>query len=826
MGTIVRTTALAFLMIFQINTLAEVNTTGSAVDNNGNIVVIGYCLGNVRIAGQEYTITQPSVYILKLDPNGEMIWVKFANSNGSVKANAVAVDSSGNIYITGEFSGTANFDTYSLTAPTTDAFIAKYNHAGEVSWVKHGASPGTARGNDIFIKSNLVFVCGFAETITFDSLSTPGGGFVIIYNSNGSIINLYTTRDYAYKFTVDKDSSLILYTGELISQSYWPSLSKYLFSGENLWIEYINAHHDQTLCTDTSDNIFSVSGFINNPLFFKKFDSSGNLINSVGFGPGGSGKDMILHSQNDLILCGLYTNTFSFGNTTIQSVGLKDFFIAMIDTSFNPIWTKHGGGSYDDELINISLTNDGNIICNGNFTGAVTVDTIQITGGISATDKWVGITKFDPDGNLIWLKKIVEQFTPPSTANWFPLEVGNKFQYFKIYNSYSSVGYGDYSIKLFQVTDSVRINNKKYFSVDGFYWFSTGTKIRYEQESQQIFVLYNNQEYLFMDFSKVPGEVFSQIQYNGSFRNTSILTTNLFILDDSVSTKGFYNIVRVGGGGWPPMPYADIATWCYFAPEVGWVFQDEESYISTFPTTDLFIIEYLINKDGQPIHKKHTESATLNFNPVLFIPYGDSLHQNFVVLHPFSKQNVPASHGYFSYMNAYLQSFYFNGSDTLWNPEFQIQQTTEKDFTLNYQFDTTKYNEDYHLYYRIAAVDKGIVADTFYSPPTGFYKLFWRDSTTSVNQLSPDVFDYSLSQNYPNPFNPSTKISFSLPGREFVTLKVFDILGKEITTLVNEELDAGKYEVDFDGSDLSSGIYIYQFKSGVYFSTKKMLLIK
>jgi len=87
---------------------------------------------------------------------------------------------------------------------------------------------------------------------------------------------------------------------------------------------------------------------------------------------------------------------------------------------------------------------------------------------------------------------------------------------------------------------------------------------------------------------------------------------------------------------------------------------------------------------------------------------------------------------------------------------------------------------------------------------------------------------YSLEQNYPNPFNPSTKIPFQIPGAEFVTLKVYDILGKEVSTLLNEHKPQGKYEVEFHPSNknLSSGIYYYSLRAGDFLKTRKMLFIK
>jgi hypothetical protein len=84
----------------------------------------------------------------------------------------------------------------------------------------------------------------------------------------------------------------------------------------------------------------------------------------------------------------------------------------------------------------------------------------------------------------------------------------------------------------------------------------------------------------------------------------------------------------------------------------------------------------------------------------------------------------------------------------------------------------------------------------------------------------------SLSQNYPNPFNPTTTIKYHLPEISFITIKIYNVLGKEIVTLVYEEKPAGEYEVEFDGSGLPSGIYFYQLRAGQYVETKKMVLLE
>jgi hypothetical protein len=96
--------------------------------------------------------------------------------------------------------------------------------------------------------------------------------------------------------------------------------------------------------------------------------------------------------------------------------------------------------------------------------------------------------------------------------------------------------------------------------------------------------------------------------------------------------------------------------------------------------------------------------------------------------------------------------------------------------------------------------------------------------TPKVNTSIPKV--YSLEQNYPNPFNPSTVINYSIPKTSMVKISVFDILGREVMTLVNGTKQPGSYNVEFDASNLASGVYIYKLQSGDFTDTKKMLLIK
>lgn len=98
--------------------------------------------------------------------------------------------------------------------------------------------------------------------------------------------------------------------------------------------------------------------------------------------------------------------------------------------------------------------------------------------------------------------------------------------------------------------------------------------------------------------------------------------------------------------------------------------------------------------------------------------------------------------------------------------------------------------------------------------------------TTGVEQISSIADVFALKQNYPNPFNPSTKINFSIPAREFVTLSVYDLVGNQVETIVSRQLNAGEYEFNFNAKNLTSGVYFYTLKAGNFKETKRMLLVK
>ena len=172
----------------------------------------------------------------------------------------------------------------------------------------------------------------------------------------------------------------------------------------------------------------------------------------------------------------------------------------------------------------------------------------------------------------------------------------------------------------------------------------------------------------------------------------------------------------------------------------------------------------------------------------------------------------------------------FDGGATWENPmNLQGDSNVMEEFPVfakNPEFDGTWGEPHFHFIY----LEDAIPGVSLFDENSWSDESVWRYETTSLifDNVENDniVNGFDLKQNYPNPFNPSTKIKYAISSRQFVTLKVYDVLGKEIATLVNEEKSAGSYEVVFDASKLPSGIYFYTLNAGEFSQTRKMILLK
>ncbi|MGC8654760.1 MAG: T9SS type A sorting domain-containing protein, partial [Candidatus Kryptoniota bacterium] len=126
--------------------------------------------------------------------------------------------------------------------------------------------------------------------------------------------------------------------------------------------------------------------------------------------------------------------------------------------------------------------------------------------------------------------------------------------------------------------------------------------------------------------------------------------------------------------------------------------------------------------------------------------------------------------------------------------------------------------------FALAISGTNIFAGTYGS---GVWRRPLSEMISSIKRINDGLpAHFSLNQNYPNPFNPATNISFSIPSKSFVSLKVFDALGREVATLLSEELPPGMYSQQWNAQGFPSGVYFYRLQAGSFTDTKKLILLK
>ena len=181
-------------------------------------------------------------------------------------------------------------------------------------------------------------------------------------------------------------------------------------------------------------------------------------------------------------------------------------------------------------------------------------------------------------------------------------------------------------------------------------------------------------------------------------------------------------------------------------------------------------------------------------------------------------------------LTSFNAAAYRNGIELTWNTStetnnsgFDIERSPDN---INFQkigfvkgFGTSTNSNSYSY------LDRNVGGKFFYRlKQIDFNGSFKYSKTVEVNTSKP--FAFVLNQNYPNPFNPSTTISYSIPEKSFVSIKIYNVLGNVVASLVNNQVDAGEHNVQFNAAGLSSGVYFYTIKAGNFSATKKLMLLK
>ncbi|MGE5436798.1 MAG: T9SS type A sorting domain-containing protein [Syntrophothermus sp.] len=181
-----------------------------------------------------------------------------------------------------------------------------------------------------------------------------------------------------------------------------------------------------------------------------------------------------------------------------------------------------------------------------------------------------------------------------------------------------------------------------------------------------------------------------------------------------------------------------------------------------------------------------------------------------------------------NYMSGHLSmKDSLNGIQWVTNQEYHLTNDGFKTYTVKQR---PSYKVFEYFYYGCEAIyacgDSGYFAKSIDCGDTWTEIPFVVLNPTEVNENNTTITNYSLEQNYPNPFNPSTRINYNLLSSGMTTIKVYDVVGKEIATLINEYQTSGSHYVDYNSKDLNSGVYFYKINSGEFTEVKKMVFIK
>jgi hypothetical protein len=418
------------------------------------------------------------------------------------------------------------------------------------------------------------------------------------------------------------------------------------------------------------------------------------------------------------------------------------------------------------------------------------------TNCIAITDSTTFILNFD--NNLY-----KEEHHPYIGHNYYPLSIGNKWQYIR-YSYYDNgiTSTTNYSTLVREVSGDTIINGDHYFVL--------GTLFLRYGDDNRLYQWQNSNENMIMDFNLIWGETF---QYLGSTAYIREGYTNSFGKERYY--KGFVH--PYGTQGSESVSYIDSLGFNYTYSSDYWYVVSQSSEIS--------LIDAQIRYDDSLYYYSNHYKPQILLTPVTST---DTLNLtfNFNVNHAYTKFSSTGTSRNFI-QDVWLEYYYSKG-DTLTGSDSLICQTLENSTlcSVSINFDSLKFAEGYKFNYAIYARDKALIPEISRSPEGGFYILTYESAPSGIKEIGKNKYSFALSQNYPNPFNPKTIIQYEISRKQLIILKVYDVLGNEVRTLVNEEEAAGDYTVEFDANKLASGIYFYQLRAGSNVISKKMILLR
>jgi len=390
---------------------------GSSADEGASVTLDGF--GNIYTTGSfkgttdfdpgplTFTLTSAGdadIFISKLDAAGNFLWAKQLGGTGIDVGYSIIHDGSGNIYATGSFSGTVDFDpgavgTFYLTSSgNSDIFIFKLDATGGFMWAKQMGGIGYDQGN----------------FITLDGLG-----------------NIYTTGDF--RDSVDFDPGPLTFT--LTSTgNYDIFISKLDATGNFVWAKHMggtSADRSKSISTDASGNVYRSCSFLtiadfdpgmgtvnltsagNTDIFISKLDAAGDFVWAKQMGGTGIdyGTSISLDAAGNIYTTGYFSQTADFdpgtGTSDLISAGLTDIFILKLDAAADFVWAKGMGGTQNDQSYSISHDASGNVYTTGYFQGTADFDPGSATSNLTSAGNYdLFIAKLNTAGNFVWATQI------------------------------------------------------------------------------------------------------------------------------------------------------------------------------------------------------------------------------------------------------------------------------------------------------------------------------------------------------------------------------------------------------------------------------------
>ncbi len=540
---------------------------------------------------------------------------------------------------------------------------------------------------------------------------------------------------------------------------------------------------------ETSDGGFIITGYTRSfgtmsgrNLLLLRTDSFGNLIWVNGYGGNNDdeGNSVVQTSDGGFAACG-YTKSYGSGG--------NDVYLIKVDANGNQLWDRMFGGASDEEAYSMVLTGDGGFLIAG------------ATSSFGAGSRDIWLIKTDSAGNQQWTKTIGGLSSDGArsinkTSDGGYIITGWTFSY----------GPGAVGNVWLVKTDS--LGNMQWNKFFGGTDVDRGLSVQQTNDGGYILTGYTASSGAGLDdMLLIKTDASGNAQWQKTFGGTGRDYGNSVIQ----STDGGYVItgytLSYGAGG------DDL--WIVKTDEQGNMLWNK-TLGGAQSDVGNFIIE---SSDGSFVITGHTLSFGAGLHDVWLIKLASIIP---VELVSFSAEVIGNN----------VELKWTTASETN-NSGFELQKSQKSEVK------SQKWNSVAFIKGRGTSteINSYEFVDHNLEPGNYSYRLKQIDydgNYTFSNIIDVEIFqpaEFRLEQNYPNPFNPSTKISWQLPIGSWQTLKLFDVLGREVATLVDEYRDAGKYEIEFNAAQVSgiesaSGVYFYRLQAGNFSAIKKMILIR